>query len=58
MPHFIVKRAEVHYQYVEVEAENAEDAIREAAEGGGLDLERYEFLYTLEPHEEPYEVVQ
>jgi hypothetical protein len=58
MPRYIVKRPEVHYQYVAVDADDPEDAIREAAEAGGENLEKFEYLYTLTPHEERYEVVK
>jgi hypothetical protein len=57
MPRYIVKRPEVHYQYVAVEADDPEAAIREAAEAGGEELDKCEYLYTLAPHEELYEVV-
>ena len=48
MKQFTVRVPEVHYQYIVVEAENKEDAIKEALNGVGDYGNDTEYAYTLD----------
>lgn len=57
MKKYVVYVPEVHYQRVEIEAENEEDALELVMDGEGNQIGNPEYEYTLDD-EDAFEVVE